>query len=76
MFKSGLKIVGVVMALSLLPNAAHAMDRMPAMPNISTVNVVPAPLNTSKTCAMDLMPIAKEIFVSVLSLLKMENEGV
>lgn len=65
MFKSGLKTLGAICVLGLLPFSAYAVDRGPAVTNSDNIDVSQAHLDTSEMCAMQLGPIAKEIFSSI-----------
>ena len=72
MFRSALKITATVFALALLTPTVNAMEAQssiassqPAQSSPITGTFAQATLNTSDTCAMELMPIAKDIYASV-----------
>lgn len=65
MFKSGLKTLGAICVLGLLPFSAYAIDRGPADTDSNSIQVSQTHFDTSEMCAMELAPIAKEIFSSI-----------
>ena len=72
MFRSALKITATVFALALITPTVNAMEAQspiassqPAQSSPITGTFAQATLNTSDTCAMELMPIARDIYASV-----------
>lgn len=72
MFRSVLKIATTLFALSLISPTVNAMEAQSSVisshstqSNSIDRTLTQASLNTSHTCAMQLMPIAKDIYASV-----------